>query len=424
MNKTDVVIVGAGPYGLSLAAHLAHHGTAFRIFGQPMDTWLNHMPKGMLLKSDGFASNLSTPGDVCTLRDYCATNSIPYHDTDIPVALDTFTSYGLAFQKSQVPMLEDCDVKEIHQAPNGFKVLLETGELLLTRRVVLAVGITHYAFVPPVLRAIDDSLVTHSSQDKSPERFANKDVTVIGSGASSIDLAVLLLEAGARPRIITRKPGLRFHEGPAVNPSLWHRLRHPQSGIGPGLRSRLCTDYPRLFRLLPFKTRLEIVRRHLGPAAGYPMKARTEGRVEVVGNTTVEFASENAGRAVLVLRNHNGDRREIETDHVISATGYRPDMARLQFLSPHLREKIATEEGSCKLSENFESSVKGLYFTGISAAITFGPTMRFAYGSDYTAKRLGKHLASSAELVRATDPATAKAAQEPLLRPYPKEHLS
>jgi thioredoxin reductase len=426
MNKTDTVIVGAGPYGLSLAAHLAHQGVAFRIFGRPMDTWLNHMPKGMLLKSDGFASNLSSPNDAFTLKDYCASQNIPYHDTEIPVQLETFTQYGLAFQKSQVPTLEDCDVTEVHQAPNGFKVLLETGELLLTRRIVLAVGITHYAFVPPVLRAIDESLVTHSSQDKSPERFAGKDVTVIGSGASSIDLAVLLLECGARPRIVTRKAGLRFHEGPSATTSLWQRIRHPQSGIGPGLRSRLFTDYPRLFRMLPMSTRLEIVRRHLGPAAGYPMKARTEGKVEVVPHTTVEFASENEGRAVLVLRNNlTGERREIETEHVISATGYRPDMSRLSFLSPHIQEKIVTEDGSCKLSQNFECSVPGLYFTGLSSAVTFGPMMRFAFGSDYTAKRLGAHLAATAQAIHSSaEPSVTKAELEPLLQPYAKQRLS
>ena len=53
---TRVVIIGAGPYGLSVAAHLRAHGVAFRIFGAPLDSWRNHMPVGMMLKSDGFAS--------------------------------------------------------------------------------------------------------------------------------------------------------------------------------------------------------------------------------------------------------------------------------------------------------------------------------------------------------------------------------
>ena len=57
----QTAIIGAGPYGLSLAAHLAAAGADFRIFGKPLTSWRDHMPKGMMLKSDGFASNLSAP---------------------------------------------------------------------------------------------------------------------------------------------------------------------------------------------------------------------------------------------------------------------------------------------------------------------------------------------------------------------------
>ena len=55
----EVAIVGAGPYGLSLAAHLNGAGIQTRVLGRPMDSWRSHMPQGMLLKSDPFASNLS-----------------------------------------------------------------------------------------------------------------------------------------------------------------------------------------------------------------------------------------------------------------------------------------------------------------------------------------------------------------------------
>src|SRR5690242_5427406 len=69
---TQVAIIGAGPYGLSIAAHLRAHGVPYRIFGTPVDTWRRHMPAGMMLKSDGFASSLSDPSDEGTLAAYCA----------------------------------------------------------------------------------------------------------------------------------------------------------------------------------------------------------------------------------------------------------------------------------------------------------------------------------------------------------------
>jgi cation diffusion facilitator CzcD-associated flavoprotein CzcO len=55
----SVAIVGSGPYALSLAAHLNPLGIGFRIFGPCMEAWDKHMPPGMFLKSDGFASDRS-----------------------------------------------------------------------------------------------------------------------------------------------------------------------------------------------------------------------------------------------------------------------------------------------------------------------------------------------------------------------------
>src|SRR5882724_5055753 len=84
--STEVAIIGAGPYGLSLAAHLQGAAIPFRIFGNPMDSWRKHMPKGMLLKSDGFASNLSDPEASFTLAHFCAQEGIEYHATDVRFA--------------------------------------------------------------------------------------------------------------------------------------------------------------------------------------------------------------------------------------------------------------------------------------------------------------------------------------------------
>src|SRR5271165_4828256 len=112
---TGVAIVGAGPYGLSLAAHLAALGVETRIFGRPMDSWRRHMPAGMLLKSDPFASNLSDPQDFYTLARYSAERAIGYSEAE-PVRLDTFCDYGLAFQKRFVPELEEAYVTLVQRS--------------------------------------------------------------------------------------------------------------------------------------------------------------------------------------------------------------------------------------------------------------------------------------------------------------------
>src|SRR5216683_218341 len=107
MTGCDVAIIGAGPYGLSIAAHLRARGVDFRIFGSPMHTWITQMPRGMRLKSEGFASSLYDPESSFTLGHYCRERGLPYADTGKPVPLEKFIDYGLEFQKRLVPELEN-----------------------------------------------------------------------------------------------------------------------------------------------------------------------------------------------------------------------------------------------------------------------------------------------------------------------------
>src|SRR5580658_2632355 len=123
----NTAIIGAGPYGLSIAPHLRSRGIPFRIFGRPMDSWLQHMPKGMMLKSDGFASDIYDPERAFTLRQFCAERGLRYADTGLPVHLDTFGAYGLAFRDRMVPELEDKLVTSVDRLPNGFQLQLEDG---------------------------------------------------------------------------------------------------------------------------------------------------------------------------------------------------------------------------------------------------------------------------------------------------------
>ncbi len=157
----ETAIVGAGPYGLSIAAHFRSRGIPFRIFGRPLDSWLAHMPKGMMLKSDGFASNIYDPDAKFTLQQFCAERGIKYADMGIPVHLETFGEYGLAFRDRMVPELEDKVVTSIERAADGFQLRLDDGEEVKARRVVLAVGITHFEHVPTNLTHLPVQLVSH-----------------------------------------------------------------------------------------------------------------------------------------------------------------------------------------------------------------------------------------------------------------------
>jgi thioredoxin reductase len=392
----NIAIIGSGPYGLSAAAHLKARGVDFRIFGHPMSTWLNHMPKGMRLKSEGFASCIYDPKSQLTLEKYCQAKGLPYQDVGLPVPLETFCSYGLEFQQRFVPDLENKLVTSLNRESVGFRICLDNGEVVAAKKVVIAVGLSYFAHVPPRLSALSEELVTHSSKHNTVDRFAGREVAVVGAGASALDLAAILHNSGASVQVIARKPEIRFQGAPRLPRPLLERFRAPMTTIGPGWRSVFCTEAPLLFRQLPEWVRLEAVRRILGPAPCWFIRDEVIGKIPFhtgVGITKVEAQN---NRVSLELTDNAGARRVVSVDHVISATGYKVDLRRIAFFSPDVLARLASVEETPVLSSNFESSIRGLYFLGILAANTFGPVLRFACGAGFAARRLSNHLARSA----------------------------
>jgi cation diffusion facilitator CzcD-associated flavoprotein CzcO len=418
LTMTEIAIIGAGPYGLSVAAHLKRKGIPFRIFGRPMDSWLRHMPKGMLLKSDGFASTVSDPEESFTLKHFCAERGIEYADLGTPVKLETFAAFGLAFKDRFLPELEDKLVTSLEKSSNGFQLQLDSGEVVVARRVVLAVGITHFAFTPPDLAQLPPEFVSHSFAHHDLERFRGRSVVVLGGGSSAIDMAALLAENGANVQLVARAPQLKFHErqAPDKRQPFWEKIRHPKSGLGPGLKSRFCSNWPLAVHFLPQDARLKLVKTHLGPAGGWFAKKMIEGRVPLVLGYSVESAQVKDDKVRLALRGRDGSAREISTDHVIVATGYRVNLERLNFLSDDIRANVKTVENAPALSSSFESSLPGLYFVGVSAANSFGPLMRFAYGATFAARRVTQDVAKAL----ARDPAYVPAASASEVAKYSK----
>ena len=354
------------------------------------------MPKGMLLKSDGFASNISDPEDHFTLKAFCAERGIEYSDTGIPVCLDTFTAYGLAFKERMVPELEEKMVVGIDRFSGGFTLRLENGEQFTAQRVVLAVGITHFEYVPEVLSSLGSAFLSHSALYNDVEQFRGRSVVVIGGGSSALDWAGLLHETGANVQLVARQESLKFHGKPDGKPrSWWQRITQPQSGLGPGWKSRFYANAPGLFHYLPEGLRVEIVRRALGPSGGWFIKDKVIGQVPVLLGHTIQSASVKDGKVQLQLRASDGTAREIFAEHVIAATGYKVDLERLKFLRSTVRGALKSVGGAPALSSNFESSVPGLYFVGVSAALSFGPVMRFAFGADFAARTVTRALAKS-----------------------------
>jgi FAD-dependent urate hydroxylase len=395
-DAVDVAIVGAGPYGLSLAAHLRAAGVSYRQFGLPMHLWRTQMPRGMYLKSQGFASCLSAPDGTHTLAEFCRATGRDYADYGLPVPLDVFVAYGDWFGREAAGGLEQTLVTRVTGRDGQFELTLADGRTARARRVVLATGVEHFAYLPPQLAG--HASVRHSSAVTDPQAYRGTQVAVVGRGQSALETAALLHENGAGVQIITRSPDVAWN-GPPLLPDrpLRQRLREPEAGLGSGWGTWFYSRQPGLFRHLPEQSRVRRARTALGPAGASWLRDRVEGRIPILTSQEVEEVLTAGDDVRLSLVARTGERSSISADHVVAATGYRPDLRRLAFLSDGLRDHIGTVTGTATaaVDADYQTSVPGLYMIGPAVAPTFGPVMRFVYGSDHAATTVGRRLAAT-----------------------------
>jgi hypothetical protein len=375
-----------------VASHLQARQVGFRIFGRPMQSWRAHMPVGMRLKSEGFATSLSDPLGCFTLERYCVDHGLADGEAASAIPLHVFLAYGVAFQQRFVPEIDERSVVSIKKDAEGFLLALEDGEAVVARCVLVAVGLYHFRHLPPVLRALPPDAVSHSADHAGLDSLSRRSVTAIGAGSSAVELATLLHEKGADVRLVTRRQGpIRYQQAPTPR-AKWRRALRPLSGIGHGWHSKLIAGAPQLFRFLPSSLRPRVVDHYLMPASGWFVRNRFQGRVAHLSGYTLESARVSNSRVELQMRDVGGGQSSVASDHVIAATGYRLDLHRLSILSPELARGIRQIGGQPELSGNFESSVPGLYFLGPLSANCFGPAMRFVLGADFTAQKLTRHL--------------------------------
>ena len=396
MSDVDVAVIGAGPYGLSLAAHLSAAGMSYRHLGVPMRLWREAMPEGMFLKSQGFASNLSDPEGRHSLEAFCRATRRPYKSYGRPVSLETFVSYGQWFQAELDLKVEEVLVTGVVRRADGFELMLADGEQFVSRRVVVAIGVEHFAYVPHPLSDLPASACTHSSAHTDLAAFRGKEVVVVGAGQSALESAALLHENGAAVQVLARRPAIAWN-GLPLDPDrpLLRRLREPEAGLGSGWSTWFYSNHPDLFRRLPQNTRVHRARTALGPAGACWLRERVEGQFPVRTGHTVTSATAPGEKVQLKVAAAGTAGREVTADHVIAATGYRTNLERLGFLPDAMRSSLRTVGGSAAVGRDYQSSIPGLYFIGPSVAPSMGPVMRFVFGSRHAATTVGRHLAAT-----------------------------
>src|SRR5271156_6802146 len=269
MNKCDVTILGAGPYGLSAAAHLRTvKGLDVRVFGQPMSFWDRQMPRGMLLRSNWTATQIAGPDPSLSLE---AFQEVSGHKFNMPVPLERFVEYGKWYQSQAVPDLDQRGVNRIESGTNGFGVTLHDGELLSARRVIVAAGIASFAWRPPEFANLPPPLASPTSEHGDFGAFAGKKVLIVGGGQSALESAALVREAGGEPEVISRSQTIHWLQGWASK-ALHHRMGgfvrrvlYAPTDVGPAGISQLLAR-PDLVRRLPRNLQDRLRKRAVRPA--------------------------------------------------------------------------------------------------------------------------------------------------------------
>jgi FAD-dependent urate hydroxylase len=352
-----------------------------------MSFWEKHMPVGMCLRSNWGASHIADPRHELTLDSYCRENGI---HVGKPIPIERFIDYGRWFQRKTVPTVERKTVVEIAPDANGFKVRLEDGERFVSRRVIVATGISSFTSRPTEFSSIPSALGSHTSEHSDLRNFRGQRIAIVGGGQSALESAALLKESDAEVEVIVRQPKLNWVglHAKLHRLGLISSLLYSSRDVGPAGISRLVAA-PHLFRLFPRGFQHRTAYRAVRPAGAGWLRPRLGGIPISLGRRVISVR-EQGSQVRLQLDDHS----ERLVDHVLFATGYRVDVSRYGFLAPSLVKQLRIVNGYPVLKRGLESSIPGLHFVGKPAAWSFGPLLGFVSGAEFASTEVVRHIAN------------------------------
>ena len=207
---TQLLVVGAGPYGLSTAALALEHDIDTVVLGRPMDFWKTNMPAGMFLRS-GLDWHLDAAG-IHTLAAYLEERAIAAGDVD-PIPIGVFLDYAEWFRKAKrIKVREELTV-DLDKRDGRFTATLENGEQIVTDAVVCAPGIRHYTTVPDWASDVPPGRAAHTCDLVRFDEMAGQRILIVGGRQSAYEWAALVREHGAaRIDIVHRHDVPRFEQ--------------------------------------------------------------------------------------------------------------------------------------------------------------------------------------------------------------------
>ena len=380
-RKTDLLIVGAGPFGLAMAAYAKHLGIEHLVVGKSMGFWKANMPKGMYLRSA--CDWHLDPLNVDTIEKFVGTKGLSTKDVE-PLSLEFYLSYSRWFQEQKrIPVLPAL-VRKLdwnESEPFRFRAVLDNGEHVAAKFVVLAVGFQYFKNLPSdLVRLLPEDRYSHTCDLVDFAEMAGKRCLIIGGRQSAFEWTALMNEAGAAKIHLCYR-----HHSPAFAAADW-------SWINPLMDAT--EENPGWFRRLTQQQKDEINRRLWaeGRLKVEPwLKARiSNGRVKLWPQTRVAKCCE-LSNGDLAVSMDNGQK--ITVDHIILATGYKVEFTQVPFLQgSKILGGLNIQDGFPELDEHFQSSLRGMFITSMPAVQQFGPFFGFTIAVRASARLIGRAI--------------------------------
>ena len=365
MTETNLLIIGAGPFGLALSAQAAHLGIEHLIVGKPMEFWRNNMPKGMYLRSA--CDWHLDPLNIDTIQSYLQSEGKTARDVE-PLSLEFYHSYAEWFQKQKQIAPRPVYIRQLDHSTENNHLVATTldGDTIQARHVVIAPGFKHFANVPDELKArLPAGRFSHTCDFVDFETATNNRYLIIGGRQSAFEWAALLVDAGASVVHLSHR-----HDSPAFKESDW-------SWVNPLVDAMV--DNPNWFRRLSPEEKDALNQKHwaegrLKVEPWLEPRLRSD-HVRIWPRTEVVNCLEQESGELLVELS-NGET--LTVDRIILATGYKMNIAQLPLLSAgNILNRLATHNGFPVLDDHFQTSIPGLFITSMPATQAFGPFFGF-----------------------------------------------
>ncbi len=386
---TELLVIGAGPYGLSVASYAKQASMDFYLIGKPMEFFEAHTPKPMVMATS-YETAIKDPQRELTLRRYCTVKGIPIPEAqgqnpNFYPPRELFLDYAPWWIEEIGLTSDPRRVSTLSQLGGTFEATLEDGTKVGADRVVVATGMYPHRFIPPLYgQRIPREAYSHNTEVVDLESFASKRVLVVGGGFSGVEWAIYLSEAGAEALCIYRGD--------------WSDVEVRFGRIVFEWRNLSESDHLWWQRLSPEEKEQKLHLMKVQHRTGVPpwLQGR-ETKVRFLPQTDVKDCQEQGGCVQVTFT--TGET--VEVDHIVLGTGFRPDVANLSFLDKQtILNSLKVSGGFPLLNDRFQSSIPGLYFSGSLAIQQFGPVLWFVSGSGVAPPHIFKDILGSSESAR------------------------